>query len=431
MTAFNRRRFLDALGTFSATALLSAVSRPAWSRDLDKAMLHAGHQTPADLASDEDFWYYVQQSFTVSSEIINLNNGGVSPAPKVVQDAMKRYSDLSNEAPSYYMWRTLDMGREPLRKDLARISGCSPEEIAMHRNASEALETVIFGLTLKAGDEVVLTKWDYPNCMNAWKQREMRDGIKLVWVDLALPSEDNEYMTRQYTKAFTAKTKVVHLTHVFNWNGQILPVRKIADAAHQKGIEVLVDGAHSYAHFEYTIPSLGADYFGTSLHKWLTAGIGTGMLYVKKEKIAALYPLFAPAEPLSDNIRKFESLGTRPFFIEQAVGKAIDFYDMIGAARKEKRLFYLKNYWMSAVKDIPKVNLYTSMKPGYGCAIGVVGIEGRTAGELESWLFTEHKIHTTPITWENIKGVRVTPNVYTVTKDLDRLIRALGEYAKA
>jgi selenocysteine lyase/cysteine desulfurase len=194
---------------------------------------------------------------------------------------------------------------------------------------------------------------------------------------------------------------------------------------------VLVDGAHSFAHFEYTIPSLGADYFGTSLHKWLTAGIGTGMLYVKKEKIAGLYPLFAPAEPLSDNIRKFESLGTRPFFIEQAIGKAIDFYDMIGAARKEKRLFYLKNYWMSAVKDIPKVKLYTSMKPGYGCAIGVVGIEGKTGNELETWLFSEHKIHTTPITWENIKGVRVTPNVYTVTKDLNRLIRALGQYAKA
>ena len=431
MTAFNRRKFLDALGTFSATALLTAVSRPAWSRDLDRALLHAGKQSPADLASDEDFWYYVQQSFTVSSEIINLNNGGVSPAPKVVQDAMKRYSDLSNEAPSYYMWRTLDQGREPLRQDLARISGCNAEEIAMHRNASEALETVIFGLKLTAGDEVVLTKWDYPNCMNAWKQREMRDGIKLVWVDLALPSEDNDYMVSQYTKAFTAKTKLVHLTHVFNWNGQILPVRKIADAAHQRGIEVLVDGAHSFAHFEYTIPSLGADYFGTSLHKWLTAGIGTGMLYVKKEKIAGLYPLFAPAEPLSDNIRKFESLGTRPFFIEQAIGKAIDFYDMIGAARKEKRLFYLKNYWMSAVKDIPKVKLYTSMKPGYGCAIGVVGIEGKTGNELETWLFSEHKIHTTPITWENIKGVRVTPNVYTVTKDLDRLIRALGQYAKA
>lgn len=431
MAAYNRRKFLDALGTFSATAFLSSMAKPAWSRNLDKALMQAEHRSAGELAGDEDFWYYVQQSFTVSSEIINLNNGGVSPSPKVVQDAMKRYNDFSNEAPSYYMWRILDQGREPLRKDLARISGCSAEELAIHRNASEALETVIFGLPLKAGDEVVLSKFDYPNCMNAWKQREMRDGIKLIWVSLDLPSEDNEYLANQYIKAFTPKTKLVHVTHVFNWTGQIIPARKIADAAHQRGIEVLIDGAHSYAHLEYTIPSLGGDYFGTSLHKWLAACIGTGMLWVKKEKIAPLYPMFAAPEPKSDNIRKFENLGTRPFFIEQAIGKAIGFYDMIGATRKEQRLFYLKNYWMSAVKDIPKVKLYTSMKPGFGCAIGVVGIEGKTPAELENKLLTDYKLHTTPINWEKITGVRVTPNVYTTTKDLDRLIAAIGEIAKA
>jgi selenocysteine lyase/cysteine desulfurase len=431
MAAYNRRKFLDAVGTFSATAILSSLTRPAWSRNLDKALLEAEHRPAGQLAGDEDFWYYVQQSFTVSPELINLNNGGVSPSPKVVQEAMKRYYDLSNEGPSYYMWRILDQGREPLRKDLARISGCSPEEVAIHRNASEALETVIFGLPLKAGDEVVLCTFDYPNCINAWKQRELRDGIKLIWVKMELPSEDNDYLANQYIRALTPKTKLVHVTHVFNWTGQIVPVRKIADAAHAKGIEVLVDGAHSFAHFEYTIPSLGADYFGTSLHKWLAACIGTGMLYVKKEKIAALYPLFAAPDPKVDNIRKFENLGTRPFFIEQAIGKAIGFHDMIGPARKEQRLFYLKNYWMSAVKDMPKVKLYTSMKPGFGCAIGVIGIEGKTPAELDNFLFTEYKIHVTNINWENIRGVRITPNVYTTTKDLDRLVTAIGEFAKS
>lgn len=431
MAAYNRRNFLDALGTFSATAFLATLAKPAWSRNLDRALLQAEHRAPHQLAGDEDFWYYVQQSFTTSPELINLNNGGVSPSPKVVQEAMKRYLDFSNEAPSYYMWRILDQGREPLRKDLARVAGCSAEEIAIHRNASEALETVIFGLNLKAGDEVVVCKYDYPNCINAWKQREQREGIKLVWVDLNMPSEDNDYLTSQYTRAFTAKTKVVHVTHVINWSGQILPVRRIADAAHQRGIEVLVDGAHSFAHFEYTIPSLGADYFGTSLHKWLAACIGSGMLYVKKEKIAPLYPLFAAPDAKADNIRKFEHLGTRPFFIEQAIGKAIGFHEMIGAARKEQRLFYLKNYWMTAVKDIPKIKLYTSLKPGFGCAIGVVGIEGKAPIDLDNFLFSEYKIHVTSINWENIHGVRITPNVYTTTKDLDRLITAIGEYARA
>jgi selenocysteine lyase/cysteine desulfurase len=431
MAAFNRRSFLDVLGAFSATTLLSAFTRPAWSRDLDKALLRAENRQPHELAGDEDFWYFVQQSFTVSPELINLNNGGVSPSPKVVVDTVKRYLDFSNEGPSYFMWRILDQGREPLRDDLARISGCPAEEIAIQRNASEALETVIFGLPLKAGDEVVLCKYDYPNCINAWKQRELRDGIRLVWIDVQLPSEDNEYLAQQYIKAFTPKTKLVHVTHVYNWTGQIVPARKIADAAHARGIEVLVDGAHSFAHFEYTIPSLGADYFGTSLHKWLAACIGSGMLYVKKDKIANLYPLFAAPEAKANNIRKFENLGTRPFFIEQAVGKAIEFYDMIGAARKEQRLFYLKNYWMTAVKDIPKVRLYTSMKPGFGCAIGVIGIEGKSPGDFDNYLFNEHRIHVTNVNWEDVHGVRITPNVYTTTKNLDRLIAAIQEYAKA
>ena len=426
----NRRQFLNRLGQFSATGILASLTTPAWSRNFDRAIEEASHISDTDIVSDEDFWYYVQQAFTVSSSLINLNNGGVSPSPKVVSEAMKRYNDYSNEAPSYYMWRVLDLGREPLRMNLARIAGCDAEEIAIHRNASESLETVIFGLELKAGDEVVLSKQDYPNMINAWKQREQRDGIKLVWVNLDLPSEDNEYLTNAYIKAFTPKTKVVQVTHIINWNGQILPVRKIADAAHARNIEVMVDGAHSFAHFQFMIPDLGCDYFGTSLHKWLSACIGSGMLYVKKDKIAKLYPLFASGEPKSDNIRKFEHLGTRPFFIEQAIGKAIDFYDMIGPKRKEDRLQYLKNYWMEKVKNIPKVQFSTSMKPGFACAIGMVNIEGKKPAEFENFLLDKYKIHTVSIEWENIKGIRITPNVYTTTNNLDLLVEGITRFAK-
>ncbi|HMH24043.1 MAG TPA: aminotransferase class V-fold PLP-dependent enzyme [Puia sp.] len=431
MAPFNRRSFFDVVGKFSAAAALSSLSQPAWSRDLQKALFRAEDRSPAQLAGDEEFWYHVQQSFTVTPELINLNNGGVSPSPKIVQDAMKQYHDMSNQGPSYYMWRILDKGREPLRNDLAALAGCSPEELAIHRNTSEALETVIFGLELKAGDEIVLSRQDYPNMINAWKQRELRDGIKLVWVGLDLPSEDNDYLTRQYTKAFTPKTKLVQITHIINWNGQKMPVRQIADAAHSRGIEVMVDGAHSFAQFQYTIPELGCDYFGTSLHKWLAACIGSGMLFVKKEKIAGLYPLFAAPDPKVPDIRKFEHQGTRPFFIEQAIGKAIEFHKMIGADRKEQRLFYLKNYWMDAVKDIPKVKLHTSLKPEFGCAIGMVSVEGKEAGELDHYLMTQYKIHTVAIGWENIKGVRITPSVYTTTRDLDLLIRGIGEFARS
>jgi selenocysteine lyase/cysteine desulfurase len=430
-TSLNRRSFLDTLGTFSMTALVASLTQPAWSRDLHKALSKAQDKDPAELAGDEEFWIRIRQSFTVSPNLINLNNGGVSPAPKIVQDAMKGYLDTCNEAPSYYMWRVLDRGREPLRKQLAALAGCSPEEIAIDRNTSEALETIVQGLSLKAGDEIVLCKQDYPNMINAWKQRALKDGIKLVWVDLELPSEDNEYLAGQYIRAFTPMTKLVQITHVINWNGQILPVRQIADAAHRQGIDVMVDGAHSFAQFQFTIPELGCDYFGTSLHKWLTACIGSGMLYVKKEKIRNLYPLFAAPDPNIDDIRKFEHLGTRPIFIEQAIGTAIEFHNSIGAARKEQRLFYLKNYWMNQVADLPNVKLHTSLKPGFACAIGMVSINGRSPQDLEKFLLNNYKIHTVAIDWENIHGLRVTPNVYTTTKNLDLLVKGITEFARS
>lgn len=425
----DRRSFLQSAGKLSATLLLGISSTPSWGRALDEALQHASDVPAGELASDEDFWHAVQQAYTVSPSIINMNNGGVAPSPKTVQDAMKRLHDLSNEAPSYYMWRIVDQGREPLRKRLAMLAGCDAEEIALQRNASEALENIIFGLPLKEGDEVVLSKQDYPNMINAWKQRALRDKVKLVWVDLPLPNENEDLLANIYASAFTPRTKVVHVTHVINWNGQIIPVRKIADSAREKGIEVLVDGAHSFAHFQFTIPSLGADYFGTSLHKWLSACIGSGMLYVRKEKIPVVYPLFAAPEPLASDIRKFEHLGTRPFFIEQAIGKAIDFHEMIGAERKEKRLFFLKNYWMKKVRDIPGVQIGTSLKEGFGCAIGLVGVEGRKPAELEQYLFNNYKIHTVGIEWENIRGIRVTPNVYTTTKELDLLVEGITRFA--
>lgn len=409
----------------SAAAFIAPFVNSAWSKDFDRVP----DFPPDQLAKDEDFWFYIQQCFTVSPSLINLNNGAVSPAPKTVQDAMKRYYDLANEAPSYYMWRVIDQGREPLRANLARVAGCSPEEIAINRNSSEGLETIVFGLQLKAGDEVVLAKQDYPNVINAWKQRALREGIKIIWVNLELPSEDEEYLVNQYRKAFTPRTKVVNVTHVINWNGQILPVKKIAAEAHRRGIAVAVDGAHSFAHFDFKIPDLDADYFATSLHKWLYAPIGTGMLYVKKQNIKNLYPLFgAPDDPLKDDIRKFEHLGTRPFYIEQAIGKAIEFHEMIGIERKQARLRYLKNYWMERVKDLPGIKLHTSTHPDWACAIGMLSVEGKKSVDLDRFLLDKFKVHTVSIEWENIRGVRVTPNVYTTTKNLDVLVEGVRKF---
>ncbi|MDX1478338.1 MAG: aminotransferase class V-fold PLP-dependent enzyme [Saprospiraceae bacterium] len=389
------------------------------------------HSSAEAAAVDEEFWHLVKQAYTVSPSVLNLNNGGVSPQPRVVQEAVERYNRLSNEAPSYYMWRVLDMGREPLRRHLARLAGCDPEEIAIDRNSSEAIETVIFGLRLKAGDEVILTRQDYPNMINAWKQRAHRDGVVLKWLDFNFPIESEDEIADKFVAAMTDRTKLVHVTHMINWNGQILPVRKIADAAHARGIEVLVDAAHTFAHLDYRISDLGCDYYGTSLHKWLCAPFGSGMLYVRKDKIRTLYPHMAAPDPESDDIRKFEHLGTRSFAIEQAIGQAVEFHEMIGSARKQARLQYLKRYWTDAVVDLPGVSIGTSLDPRFGCAIALLEIEGKKPQDVTQFLFRDHKIHTTAINWENIHGVRITPNVYTVRNDLDRLISAIEQYVRS
>ncbi|HPQ99910.1 MAG: aminotransferase class V-fold PLP-dependent enzyme [Lewinellaceae bacterium] len=423
----NKRRFFlrqvahTSAGVLLGSSFLSAATRNALT----------GMATFPDAGADDDtFWEQVKQAYTVNANMINLNNGGVSPQPRAVQEAVEHYNRLSNETPSYYMWRILDQGREPVRDKLAALAGCSPEEIAINRNSSEALETVIFGLPLKAGDEVVLTKQDYPNMINAWKQREHRDGIVLKWINLELPIEDEKTIVDAFASAITPRTRILHVTHMINWTGQILPAKALSQLAAQHGIEVLLDAAHTFAHFPYDIKDLGVTYMGTSLHKWLCAPFGSGMLYIQKDKIGKIYPLLAAPDPTSEDIRKFENLGTRSFAIEQGIGHAVEFHHMIGTERKGKRLHYLKNYWVEQAQSIPGFQLHTSLKPEWGCALSNFSLEGRDIGDLSSFLYNKYKVHTVPINWENIHGIRVTPNVYTATRDLDRFVEGIWAYTK-
>lgn len=425
----NRRAFLQKAamltGAFSLNNLFNQAHASKWNPIIQSKF----SCTPEDLASDEDYWSLIQQAYTVNPNIINLNNGGVSPAPITVQQALQRYNQLANEGPSYYMWRILDQGREPLRAKLAELAGCDAEEIAVNRNATEALNTVIYGLRLQKGDEVIGTKQDYPNMIQAWKQRAQREGIVYKQISFDFPMEDEEAIVNAFEKAITPATKVLHITHVINWVGQILPVSKLTAMAKRRGIQTIVDGAHSFGLLDFKIPDLGCDYFGTSLHKFLSAAVGSGMLWVKKERIANLWPMMCNDKPESGDIRKFETLGTRSFPIEQAIGEAINFHNAIGPARKQARIHYLKNYWASAVKDVPGIKIHTSLDPRFSCAIAGVSVEGKTIAQLDQELFNTYKIHTVGIVWENISCVRITPHVYTKLKDLDKLIAALTNIA--
>lgn len=423
-----RSFFQKSFGIASALSFTPFLSK-AISEDISDALVELNKLSPEDAMTDEDLWARMAQAYTVTPNILNLNNGGVSPQPKVVQDAVDRYYHLSNEAPTYYMWRILDQGREPLRRKLADLAGVSADELAVNRNTTEALGTFTWGIDMKAGDEIVMAKQDYPNMIHAWKQREMRHGVKINWINLSLPVENDDVVIKSYVDATTSKTKIWHITHLLTWTGQILPAAKLCAEARKRGIISIVDAAHSFAHIDYKILDFNCDYFGTSLHKWLCAPFGTGMMYVRKEHIEKTWPLFPTDKPQSGDIRKFEALGTRSFAPEQAIGQAIDFHNAIGSRRKQERLHYLKTYWCNAVTKNPRVKLHISLKPEYSCALGTFSVDGMPPGDIASKLFSDYQIHVVPIVWENVSAVRVTPHVYTTTRDLDRFIDAVSKIA--
>ncbi len=426
--ALNDRRSFLKMAALAGAFSTNSLFHQAHAADWHAATRALGHLDDVAAAQNEDFWSVIQRGYSVSPQIINLNNGGVSPSPIVVQQAVERYNQLSNEGPSYFMWQILDQGREPLRQKLANLAGTPANEIAIDRNATEALNTIIFGLPLKAGDEVIGAKQDYPNMMAAYRQRAERDGIVYKQISFDFPIEDNDAIVKAYEQAITPQTKLIHVTHMVNWVGQLMPARQIADMAHAHGIEVIVDGAHSFGLIDFKIPDLDCDYFGTSLHKFLSAPIGSGMMWVKADKIEKIWPLTCGNTHSSD-IRKFEVLGTRSFPIEQGIGEAINFHEAIGSRRKQERIFYLKNYWATKVCNIPGVKLHTSLDPRFSCAICGVSIDGMTPGALNTALFDRYKIHAVGMDYENIHCVRVTPHVYTTIPDLDKFVAAIGEIA--
>jgi selenocysteine lyase/cysteine desulfurase len=420
----SRRNFIKSAGLHSAAMAMLPFFPVDW-----KAEQRISVPYIPEHGDDEDFWSRIQESYTSSKSLINLNNGGVSPQPKFVQEAFELNNAVSNEAPSYQMWRILEPGRLNIRKDLADLLGCTAEEVVINRNTTEALDTVIFGLDLKKGDEIVLTHYDYPNMRNAWEQRKKRDGIVLKYVDIVLPDDSEEKIVERYAEAVTSRTKLVHITHMVNYNGQVLPAKEITEVVKKKSSEVLVmlDGAHTFAHLPFNLKEIQCDFFGTSLHKWLCSPFGTGMMYIKKDKIEKIWPFF-PTDAVEDNdIRKFEAMGTRSVPAEIAVGQAILFHKNIGIERKYKRLKQLTDYWTKSFLENPKFISYNPMYENKYASLFTFGIEGMSGGEIANYLQKNYRIITSPIKWENIDGCRVSPHVYTSFSDLDKLIQGIQE----
>ena len=421
----NRRNFLGRLMA-GAVAAPTALTND-WQRIISDAVRLIDARPPTEVAGDEDFWREIQRAFAVDRTIINLNNGGVAPSPIVVEQAMARYLTITNEAPAYSMWQLLEPQIESVRRQLARNFGCDPEEMAITRNASEALEIVQQGIHLEKGDEVLTTNQDYPRMLTTYGQRARRDGIVLKQISFPVPPPSMQDLVNRFEQAITPRTRIIHCCHITNRTGQIFPVRDIVRMARARGIEVIVDGAHAYAQFPFKRDDLECDYYGTSLHKWLTAPIGTGFLYVRKEKIKDIWPLMAAPPEMDGNIRKFEEIGTHPAANHNAIAEAVAFYEGIGAERKAARLRYLRDRWMRHFENNRRVRLNTSFDPAMGCAIGHFSIAGIETGPLVDHMWKVHRILVTPVDHEEYKGVRVTPNVYTRLEEIDVFIAAVDE----
>jgi len=428
----SRRRFLGSIGL---PAFAAAAGVPLFPPRLDagprlREVLSTRHSDPRDAAHDEEFWGEIARSFTVDRSLVNLNNGGVSPSPAYVQDAMKRHLDYSNEAPVYTMWRILEPQREAVRERLAREWNVDSEEIALTRNASEGLQILQFGFDLEPGDEVLTTNQDYPRMLTTFRQRERREGIVLREISIPVPAEDPSEIVRRFEAAITPRTRLILMCHVINLTGQILPVREVVAMGRRHGIPVIVDGAHALAHFDFQLSDLDCDYYAVSLHKWLFAPHGTGLLYVRREKIPGLWPLQAAGPHLDSDIRKFEEIGTHPAAGYLAIAEALTFHQAIGAQRKEERLRYLRDSWAEPLVQLPGVVLHTSLDPEFSCGFANVEIEGIEPGALTSWLWREHRIIVTPIVHPEFKGIRVSSSVYTTQEELARFVDAMERAAR-
>ena len=416
----NKREFVKTLGGASLGLMFSPS---VLSRYM--AMPHA------ELAQDEAFWATIRGKYKLTPEYINLENGYYSMQAEPVLEAFIGHVRSINVQASRYMRTRQPDDKLRVRTRLAKMAGVSPEELIITRNTTESLDTVISGYDWKPGDEAVMAAQDYGAMLDMFKLQARRHGIVNRVVSLPLDPQSDDELVQLYASAITPKTRLLMVGHMVNITGHILPVRKIADMAHARGVDVMCDGAHAFGQLAFRIPDLDCDYCGASLHKWLGTPLGAGILYVRQDRIAGLWPIYADESMADTDIRKLNHTGTHPVHTDLGIDDAIDFHESIGAERKEARLRYVQRYWTSRVRDVPNILVNTPTDPKRSCAIANVGVRGMTPADLAKTLFERYKVFTVAIDTANVHGVRVTPQLFTTPKELDVLVHALKELAAA
>jgi selenocysteine lyase/cysteine desulfurase len=416
----DKRTFLKNAALVSVGSMLSMESLAGMFRSVIAT-------SPTDLAANEDFWAAIRKGYRLKPDFINLENGYYNFLPEQVLEKFIEHVREINYQGSYYMRTVQFDNKKTMAAKLAAVAGCFPDELIITRNTTESLDMIIGGRNWNPGDEAVMAEQDYPAMLNMFSQVSKRHGMINKVVSVPNHPESDDEIVNLYASVITGKTKLLMVCHMINLTGQILPVRKICDMAHARGVEVMVDGAHAFGHFAYSIPDLHCDYYGSSLHKWMSVPLGAGILYVNKEKTGQIWPLIASGANEQSDISRLNHTGTHPVHTDLAIADALDFYNMIGVERKEARLRYLQNYWTSKVRELPHVILNTPSDSARSCGIANAGIKGMKPSDLGDKLFKNYKIYTAPIDGAGVHGCRITPNVYTSTAELDVLIKAFTE----
>ncbi len=425
-----RRDFLTLSSAAGAAAVLAHTDSLNAIASANAAL---DGRPPDAVAGDEKYWRTVQQAFAIDRTLINLNSGNSSSSPRVVQQALVRDLDVSNRLPVYYRGQ-IEQHTEDVRRQLAAEFGCDAEELAFTRNATEALHIAQSGLDLSPGDEVVTTDQDYTSMLWAWQQRALRDKIIVRRVQFPVPATADDLLAR-FEQVLTPRTKVLHVCHITNVTGQLFPVRALSQMARRRGIVTIVDGAQSAAHVPVSLRDLDCDVYGTSLHKWLMAPHGTGFLYVRREMIPRIWPLHAAVDDRRANIRKFEETGTQPAAGRAAIADALRFHQAIGGARKAARLRYLTMRWAVALKELPGTRMLSSLDGDQTWGLAALGLDRDIdAQALSQLLFDKHRIVTSVVVSQSLpgpvfdfEGLRITPNVYTTTAEIDAFVSAMRD----
>ena len=415
---------------FIKDVLLTTLAAPIGLTGLANTFKKTAYLPAKELAMVEDFWLSIRNQYLLKPDYINLENGYYNFLPQPILDKYIEHIKMVNYQGSYYMRTVQWDNKDKVAARLAKLGGCSAEEMIITRNTTESIDLVVSGFDWQKGDEAVMAIQDYGSMLDMFEQVKNRYGIVNVKVSIPNHPANDEEIVAIYEKAITSKTKLMMVSHMINITGHILPIKKICAMAHAKGVQVIVDGAHAFAHFQYSIDDLGCDYYAASLHKWLSSPLGAGILYINKNRIKNLWPLLADGEKQLDKIKRLNHIGTHPVATDLTINDSIDYYEMIGAEKKEARLRYLQNYWTSKVRNNPKIIINTPTDQTKCCGIANVGIAGIKPSDVATRLMNEFKIFTVAIDYANVIGCRICPNVYTTTGELDQFVNALNTLAK-